>query len=150
MGEKPRFFVAVASADHVSRGRQGGFMQVCHGKAAPLKRIHPGDGVLYYSPSRHMGGKEPYQAFTAAGWVLEGDPYDFDMGGGFVPFRRNVDWLETRDLPIRPLLQHLDFTSGKANWGAPFRYGLFEISVRDFEIVNNGMKTGQGRPNARG
>jgi hypothetical protein len=28
-----------------------GFMQVSHGKAAPLRRIHPGDWVVYYSPT---------------------------------------------------------------------------------------------------
>ena len=26
-------------------------MQVCHGKAAPLQRIQPGDRVVYYSPT---------------------------------------------------------------------------------------------------
>ena len=44
-------WIAVASAEHVRRGREGGFMQVCHGKAAPLRRIQPGDGVVYYSPT---------------------------------------------------------------------------------------------------
>jgi hypothetical protein len=26
-------------------------MQVCHGKAAPLRRVQPGDRVVYYSPT---------------------------------------------------------------------------------------------------
>ena len=30
---------------------EAGFMQVSHGKAAPLRRIRPGDGVAYYSPT---------------------------------------------------------------------------------------------------
>ena len=42
------YWIGVASADHVARGRADGFMQVCHGKAAPLRRIKPGDGVVYY------------------------------------------------------------------------------------------------------
>lgn len=45
-----RNWVAVASAEHVRIGRAAGFMQVCHGKAAPLRRIKPGDRVAYYSP----------------------------------------------------------------------------------------------------
>lgn len=45
------FWVAVASAEHVRIGRKDGFMQVNHGKAAPLRRIKPGDGIVYYSPS---------------------------------------------------------------------------------------------------
>ena len=48
-------WLAVASAEHVRRGRQGGFMQVNHGKAAPLRRIKPGDFVVYYSPSTVIG-----------------------------------------------------------------------------------------------
>ncbi len=55
-------------------------MQVCQGKAAPLRRIQPGDGVAYYSPARELGGKVPYRAFTAVGIVTEGDPFLFDMG----------------------------------------------------------------------
>lgn len=32
-------WIAVASAEHVRSGRAQGFMQVCHGKAAPLRRL---------------------------------------------------------------------------------------------------------------
>ncbi|MDD5576645.1 MAG: EVE domain-containing protein, partial [Acidithiobacillus sp.] len=52
-----RNWVAVASAEHVRIGRAAGFMQVCHGKAAPLRRIKPGDRVAYYSPTVEFGGK---------------------------------------------------------------------------------------------
>ena len=44
-----RNWLAVASADHVAIGRRGGFMQVCHGKAAPLRRIQPGDTILMHA-----------------------------------------------------------------------------------------------------
>ena len=32
-------------------------MQVSHGKAAPLKRIKPGDRVVYYSPTVTLGAR---------------------------------------------------------------------------------------------
>ena len=51
-------WVAVASAEHVRIGRSKGFMQVCHGKAAPLRRVHPGDGVVYYSPTGAFQAKD--------------------------------------------------------------------------------------------
>src|SRR5262249_31349033 len=60
-------WIAVASAEHVRRGRREGFVQVSHGKAAPLKRIKPGDRVVYYSPTVTLGGKDKLQAFTAIG-----------------------------------------------------------------------------------
>ncbi|MEN3930837.1 EVE domain-containing protein [Microvirga sp. W0021] len=131
----PRCWVAVASADHVMVGRAGGFMQVCHGKGGPLRRIKPGDRVVYYSPSQQFKGKDKLQAFTAIGIVEERDPYQFDMGGGFIPFRRDVSWFDARPVPIRLLLEQLDFTSGNKHWGYQLRYGLFEISTHDMELI---------------
>ena len=55
-----RNWVAVASAEHVRFGRGQGFMQVCHGKAAPLKRVRPGDHV-YYSPSSVFRSQDKLQ-----------------------------------------------------------------------------------------
>ena len=72
-------WIAVASAEHVRIGRARGFMQVCHGKAAPLRRLSPGDGVAYYSPTETFGGKDRLQAFTAIGVVAPGAPYQADM-----------------------------------------------------------------------
>ena len=74
-------WIAVASTEPVRRGREAGFMQVCHGKAAPLRRVRPGDLVACYSPTREFGGKEKYQAFTSFGIVRDAKPYHFDMGG---------------------------------------------------------------------
>jgi hypothetical protein len=132
-------WIAVASAEHVRLGRATGFMQVCHGKAAPLKRVTPGSRVVYYSPTEHFGGNDRLQAFTALGVVRDIDPYQFDMGGGFCPTRRDVDWLETRPAPIKPLLEQLEFTKGLHNWGQKFRFGLFAISARDMAVIAAAM-----------
>lgn len=75
-----RFWLGVASADHIARGVAGGFMQVNHGKQAPLKRLHPGDVIAYYSPVKEFGGKDSLKAFTALGAVKQGAPYQGDMG----------------------------------------------------------------------
>ncbi len=82
-------------------------MQVCHGKASPLRRLRPGDGVAYYSPTLAFGGKLPYRAFTAIGIVGEGEPFLFDMGGDFQPWRRSVHWKAGKEMPIAPLLPKL-------------------------------------------
>jgi hypothetical protein len=131
-------WIAVASAEHVRRGGAGGFMQVNHGKAAPLKRIHPGDGVAYYSPTTIFGGKDRLQAFTLIGRVRDGDIYAGEMGD-WVAHRRDVDWAAAHDAPIAPLLERLDFTAGKANWGYQLRFGLFEISPHDFALIADAM-----------
>ncbi len=134
-------WVAVASAEHVRHGREHGFMQVCHGKAAPLRRIHPADRVVYYSPSVAFRGKDKLQSFTAIGVVQPGAPYAFDMGGGFCPFRRDVAWFEATEAPIQPLLDRLEFTSGVRNWGYPLRFGLFAISALDMDVIASAMRT---------
>jgi hypothetical protein len=40
-----------------------------------------------------------------------------------------------RTPPIRPLIDRLDFTRGKANWGYQLRFGLFAISAKDFRLI---------------
>ena len=111
-------------------------MQVCHGKAGPLRRIRPGDQVVYYSPTISFGGKDRLQAFTAQGTVLPGDPYAFDMGAGFRPFRRDVAWhADAGDALIAPLLDRLSFTAGRANWGYALRFGLLQVTSQDMELI---------------
>lgn len=137
-----RHWIAVASAEHVRIGRAGGFMQVCHGKEAPLRRIRPGDRVAYYSPTEVFRGKDRLQSFTAVGEVLAGTPYPFDMGGGFVPYRRDVMWVAAETAPIHPLLDRLAFTAGNRNWGYQFRFGLFEVSAHDLSLIAWAMNAG--------
>jgi len=136
--QSPRYWVAVASAEHARRG-QAGFMQVNHGKAAPLRRIHPGDCVAYYSPTTTFGGKDKLQAFTLIGRVKAGDIYEGQMGE-WTAYRRDVDWADAKDAPIAPLLDTLDFTKGRSNWGYQLRFGLFEISRHDFETIAGAMR----------
>ena len=132
-----KHWIAVASAEHARRGKAG-FMQVNHGKAAPLRRIHPGDGVAYYSPTETFGGKDKLQAFTLIGRVKPGDIYQGEMGD-WVAHRRDVDWADAHDAPIAPLLDRLEFTAGKTNWGYQLRFGLFGISEHDFELIAQAM-----------
>ena len=133
-----RFWIGVASAEHARRGSEG-FMQVCHGKGAPLRRIAAGDGIVYYSPTETFRGKDKLQAFTLIGRVKDDRIYTFDMGDGFVPHRRDVDYAEASLAPILPLLDQLEFTRGKRNWGYAFRFGLLEITEPDFDTISAAM-----------
>lgn len=134
-----RNWIAVASADHVQRGLADGYMQVCHGKVAPLRRLQAGDRVVYYSPSQVFGSKIRLQAFTAIGRVKPQDAYQADMGGGFHPYRRDVAWTASRHASILPLLQTLEFSAGIKNWGYQFRFGLFAISEHDMRVIAAAM-----------
>lgn len=136
-------WIAVASAEHARRGcatSDAGYMQVCHGKRAPLKRMSPGDRVAYYSPALTMGGKDKLQRFVSIGLVQAGEPYAFDMGGGFVPFRRDVAYVAAREASILSLLDDFEFVEDRQRWGYKFRFGLFEVSEHDMRLIAQAMQ----------
>lgn len=139
----PRNWIAVASAEHARLGRDQapvGFMQVGHGKGAPLKRIAPGDRVAYYSPATVYGGNDKLQSFVSIGVVQPGEPYTADMGNGFVPWRRDVRYAAAQEAPIAPLIASLDFVEDPKRWGAKFRFGLFEITAHDLRRIAKAMQ----------
>lgn len=135
----PKSWIAVAAADHVAIGREAGFMQVNHGKSAPLRRTQPGDRVIYYAPVRAYRGTERLQAFVAHGRIADGAVYQGAMGEGFTPWRRDVVWDDARAAPIAPLLDRLSFTAGRSSWGQPFRWGFFEVTEADARIIAAAM-----------
>jgi hypothetical protein len=146
-----RNWLAVASAEHVEIGRREGFMQASHGKATPLRRIQPGDRIVYYSPIRHYTPshasrtKDRLQAFTAIGTVKPGKPYQADMGFGFLPYRRDVAWHDARPVPLADLQHRLAFTREK-NWGYRLRQGVVEISEADMALIAAAMFRAAAEP----
>ena len=134
-----QYWIIVASKDHVQRGLEGGFIQANHGKASSLKRMQAGDWVIFYSPKVEYEKPEKLQAFTAIGNVADEDIYQQDMGGGFVPFRRRLNFLPARDVSILPLINELTFIQEKAHWGAPFRFGMLKIPEQDFRLIAEKM-----------
>jgi EVE domain len=144
----PRYWVAVASKDHVARGVEGGFAQVAHGKRVPLERMAAGDLIAYYSGKLRFADKVPCRAFTAIGRVTGDDVYQHDMGNGFLPFRRNIDFFDAKEAPIEPLIERLSFIKDKRRWGYPLRRGYFEIAKDDFEVIARAMGTDVDRAEA--
>lgn len=134
-----QYWIGVVSKEHVQRGVLGGFAQVCHGKAGPLNRMEEGDWIIYYSHTIKFGQKEPCQSFTALGKIRDGDSYPFAMSEDFIPWRRDVSFVKSREIPIQTLLNELSFIKDKQKWGFPFRRGCFEISQEDFQIIFRAM-----------
>jgi hypothetical protein len=134
-----RYWVGVASREHVQRGVAGGFCQLNHGKAGPIRRLRPGDWIVYYSPRESMNAGDPVQAFTAIGKIADGEPYVGEMGGGMQATRRDVRFLKATEAPIRPLLDDLSFTRGRSSWGYAFRRGSFAIDAADFHRIAEAM-----------
>jgi predicted RNA-binding protein len=134
-----RFWVGVASKDHVSCGMAGGFCQLCHGKAEALKRMGVGDWIVYYSPKEEFEGSVSCQKFTAIGEVVGSEIYQVKMPPGFLPHRRDIHFLEAKEVSIRPLIEKLSFIKDKNKWGYAFRFGHLEIATADFELIAREM-----------
>jgi hypothetical protein len=130
-----RYWIGIASKEHVKMGVAGGFSQLCHGKAQPLKRMAMGDGLIYYSAKERFGEDAPCQQFTAIGEVIGSEVYPFEMFPGFIPYRRDIHFFEAKDVSIRPLIEQLAFIKDKTRWGYAFRFGHLEIPRADFELI---------------
>jgi hypothetical protein len=138
-----KYWIIVASKDHIARGVANGFMQANHGKQASLKRIHADDWILFYSPKQTMDGAEPCKAFTAIGQAVGEDIYQHKMSEDFIPWRRDIRFYESTEAPIVPLIDELDFIINKKSWGYAFRFGFLKIGEKDFELIKNGMIKGE-------
>lgn len=130
-------WVVVAAAEHVARGRAGGFVQACHGRAAPLRRMRPGDVVACYSPTGRFRGADRLQEFTAIGVAAAGEPYRAEMDG-FTPFRRDVAWRAAAPAPMAPLVGRLSFTMSR-NWGHALRFGLLAVTADDMRLIADAL-----------
>lgn len=134
-----RYWIGVVSLSHVQRGVKGGFAQLCHGKAAPLRRMNVGDWLVYYSPKTDMDSGDPLQSFTAIGKVVGDLVYEYQMTPDFVPYRRDIEYLKCRATAIQPLIPKLSFIKDPQRWGYPFRTGHIEMTKDDFDLIARAM-----------
>jgi len=141
-----RYWIIVASEEHVMLGVNGGFAQAGHGKQSGLARMHAGDRIIYYSPKTEFGGNDPLHAFTALGEIADDEIVQVEMSPDFKPFRRKVNYQRTGEVTIEPLIQDLEFIRNKRSWGSAFRFGLLEIQKADFERIEQAFeKDGKAR-----
>jgi predicted RNA-binding protein len=134
-----KYFINVISKDHVLKGVKEGFTQSGHGKEAPLKKLHKDDWIIFYSPKQSLDGNEKLQAFTAIGQVTDDNIFQVEMSPQFKPFRRKVQFEHAKEVSILPLIEKLEFIKDKKRWGFMFRFGLFEISEKDFKTISEKM-----------
>jgi hypothetical protein len=60
-----RYWIGVASKEHVQHGRLGGFAQFCHGKLNPVKSLAKDDWIIYYSGKEKFSEAKACRKFTA-------------------------------------------------------------------------------------
>lgn len=134
-----KHWLAVISLEHAMIAADSGFLQVCHGKEAPLKRTSKGDQFFIYSPKSGMRSGEIIQRITYRGHFVGDHIYQVEQAPGFTPFRRDVTFdTGFTGVPIHGI-ENLELTSNP-NWGMIIRRGFIELSAKDAErIVNAGV-----------
>ena len=135
----PKYWIGVASREHVKNAVESGIAQVCHGKGVPLKRMAPDDWIIYYSSVEFFRQKVPCRKFTAIGKIKNKEPYQCAMSETFVPWRRDVAYKDAFEVAIESLIHDLTFITNKVRWGFPFMRGCFEIPEKDFILIAKKM-----------
>ncbi|MFD2306089.1 EVE domain-containing protein [Enterococcus termitis] len=127
------YWIGVASEDHVKIGKSGGFCQLCHGKGAPLNKMREGDWLIYYAPKKSLQSKEPCQQFVAIGQILAGEAYPFEMGPDFIPFRKDVAYVD--QVEAVPLKAVADYPLWQ-EYRSRLRFGHFQIPKELFDFIS--------------
>ena len=132
-------WLGVVSRSHVKVGVAGGFIQLNHGKKAPLQKFRAGDALVMYSPRTEYPNGEPLQSFTAIGTIVFGEVYQVEMPPDFMPYRADVRFAHCKEAPIKPVIESLTFIKSKTHWGAAFRFGQLKIPAEDFALIAKAM-----------
>ena len=135
-----KYWINTISKDHVMVGKEAGFVQAGHGKKAPVEKLQAGDYMIFYSPKTSLENGKPVQAFTAVAKIKERDVYRVIINENFQPYRKDAEYEDCQEVPIKPLIEQLEFITNKKYWGFKFRSGLFEINQHDFELIYELMK----------
>ena len=133
------YWLGVVSRAHVQLGVVGGFIQLNHGRKAPLQKFRAGDGLVMYSPRTAYPDGEALQSFTAIGTITSGEVYQVETAPDFKPYRIDVRFHRCEEASIRPLVEVLSFIKSKTHWGAAFRFGQLKIPAKDFELIADAM-----------
>lgn len=137
------YWVSTVSLDHVEGAIAGGFTQADHGANTRLKRLKPGDRIVYYSPRTSLTGGSPLQQFTALAEVTGEAPYQVTMPGAMGddlhPWRLTVRFDDSQPVDAKPLVGALSFITDPRHWGFPFRRGLFSIPEADYRTIAAAM-----------
>ncbi|WP_242640323.1 EVE domain-containing protein [Rhodococcoides fascians] len=130
-----RFWINTVSLDHVEAATEGSFTQADHGARTRLGRPRPGDEMIFYSPRTSLHKGTPVRQFTAWATITGDEPYRVDITENFRPWRLAATFHPCTPVDARPLVDRLSFIPDAAQWGLPFRRGLFTIPREDFSMI---------------
>ncbi len=134
--------IGVVHRMQVAIAAREGFVAFGHGKRSLVDSLSPGDTVIYYAPRTEPDG-DPVQAFVAHATVTGETARPRDYGARGTGWVRDADYDTVREVPVRPMLDELEFLAGRRkNWGMAFRGGRFSIGEADYARIARAMGLG--------
>eukprot|EP01080_Neovahlkampfia_damariscottae_P002413 gene2413-2877_t len=137
-----KFWLIVASKDHVKVGTEKGFAQACHGKKTWISKPKKGDKVVFYSSKNQFENtskENKLMSFTALG-TFNSDELTTSKISERTFFRRTVDFEKsTKDVSIKSILDQLEFIKNKDKWGIEVRNGMRQIPKNDYSLIESLM-----------
>lgn len=134
-------FIGVVHRAQTRTARDRGFVAFSHGDESAVRRLSPGDTVIYYAPKSDFDG-DPVRAFVAPAEVTGEAPHRTDYPGGRTAWVRAATFAKVREVPVRPLLDRLSFVRDPRHWGLAFRRGKFSITPDDHALIAGLMQEG--------
>ena len=122
-----RYWMNIVSRPLVEAGAAGGFTEAAEGQESRLRRLAPGDTVIFYSGS-------PDKRFTGIASVTDDEVVPVEKA-----WRRRVQFVECQEATVQPLIDDLQFITNKKSWGVAFRRGFFEIGEADYQRIAAAM-----------
>jgi hypothetical protein len=133
-----QFWVGVVSREHVHRGVEGGFIQLSHGEESTAA------AHACRRWSRHTRRERRIRAASRCSTSLPsviatGQIHQVEMSEDFKPYRVDVSFFKSTEVPIKPLVDRLSFIKNKTHWGAAFRFGYIKVPAPDFALIAEEM-----------
>jgi hypothetical protein len=136
-----KFWLIVASKDHIEKGVSGGFAQACHGKMKPISKPQKGDGVLFYATrEKYNENTNRIKRITAVGF-FEDEKVDVHEIEDKLFYKRKVNFeIPIREINLKDYLKDIGFIENKEKWGMYLRSSMREIPKKDFDFLHSKMK----------
>ncbi len=134
-----KYWISVVPKERVSAAVAQGIMQ-SQGIEAHLNRLNQHDWVIFYSPRADIAGTTKLQTFTAVGQMADSTIFPIKNSPVSKAFGRKVTYVQSKEIPLIPLIQKVAFIRNKKHWGSVFKMSLIQISQDDFELVTKAME----------
>ncbi|WP_208434342.1 EVE domain-containing protein [Bartonella taylorii] len=133
-----KHWIAVISRAYARLAAEFGFLQVCHGKAVPLRKTSKGDEAFIYCPRSEIGTGQVLQTIEFQCIFKDNYIYQVEKAPDFIPFRKDVIFNKQAQSVILKEIQDLDFLTN-SHWGILVRRIFFEITAYDAARIYEAM-----------